>query len=163
MKNKLKIIMAILSVSIVSSVLFDLCNLNILFSCFREIHFLRTICDLIVLAFLLSLFKADNLKSINFDADKTTVVQDIWIKHFTVRFSVLMIFYILIYVYSFYSKGSYSEGYFLAIVFTSFQVVAGLFLFFEAILLFSNKGFNNLIVNTCLILLMLFISNSYYR
>ena len=155
--------MAILSLSIVSSVLFDLCNLNILFSCFREIHFLRTICDLIVLAFLLSLLKADNLKSMNFDADKATVVQDNWVKHFTVRFSVLMIFYILIYVYSFFSKGSYSEGYFLAIAFTSFQVVAGFFLFFEAILLFRKERFNNLIVNACLILLIFFIYNSYYR
>ncbi|MCL9805303.1 hypothetical protein NAT51_07210 [Flavobacterium amniphilum] len=163
MKDKLKIITAILSVSIVTSVLVDLCNLDFLFSCFREINFMRTICDLIVLAFLLSFFKSGNMKSLSFDADKSILVQDMWVKHFTLRFSVLMAFYVLIYVYSFFSKGSYSEGYFLAIAITSFQVVAGLLLFFEAILLFRNKSFNNLIVNACLILLMVFISKSYYR
>ncbi len=88
------------------------------------------------LGFLLSLFKNDHLRKLNLDE---TNGSENWLRHFLIRFSILSVITGLTYLFTLFSNGGYSEGYFFAILVFSFIIIATLYLVIEGIVLFRRK------------------------
>lgn len=157
MNSKLKIIIALLSISITSFVLYDFFGYYFHFQ--RGFNFIRLIIDLIVLGFLLSLFKSNYSEKQSLE--KTDGSEN-WLRHFLIRFSILSLISGLIYLFTVISNGGYSEGYFIAILVFSLQIITALYLLIEGIILFRRKKYNSFIVNSCLLLFIYFIYTTYF-
>ncbi len=155
MNSKLKIVIALLSISIIIFSIFDFFGYYFHFQ--RLVNFLRTIIDLIVFGFLLSLFKSNYLEK-----KSTAKNNDNWLRHFLKRFSILSLISGLIYLFTLFSNGGYSEGYFIAILVFSLIIITAVYFFIEGVVLFRRKRHDSFIVNVCFFLLIGFIYSTYF-